>query len=755
MINTSNEYKRYISDSVDSTLSRDFTARADIELADSTILNITEEDIVVKGLKISDATSSNNSFQIGSAIINQCTLLLNNIGGKFDRYDFTDAIIRPYIGLKLSQTTEWLNKGVFTVDEPTVANSIISLIALDNMYKFDTPFSEVAINFPCTSLQLLQAVCLHCGVSLATLQYLNNNFTIVRRPSDEATTCREIIAWIGQISGNFARCNNVGALELKWYDITAFEQSDNLDGGAFDDNSPYSTGDNADGGNFTDYNTGDNVDGGNFLQMNKYHHIYALDQARINTDDIIITGIQVKAMGTQEDYGETVLFGSDGYVIEIKDNYLIQENTAAAIAHSIGAKIVGMRFRPCNISALSDPSREAGDVAYLSHKNNTYQILITNMSYQIGKNNSISCCAETPSRKQSVRFDASTKAIIEARKQAKQQLTAYDLAVQQLNSVMANAMGYYPVREENEDGSYIDYMCDKPTLAESQIIWKKSIDGFAVSTNGGTTWTSGFTADGNIIAQTLSVIGINAEWIKVLTSFTVGTQFSVNALGKLIASNADISGKITADSGKIGPFTIDQYGLQSRLFEFMERDNYPLLWLTKPAKNGSLSPADGWERANYEPAVTVLRNIEGDVSTEISIMARHRPDTNETGTFEIKKSDGVDSSNVMLSDKGLRVRKDIDGEDSSIDLTSFGLFTYDYNTSSGFTIIHSNGDLYIQNSSNSSIMMTVAGMYITSESNTPVYLNGVDVVAEINSLRTRVNATELDIFAIKQRLNMT
>ena len=234
MINTSNEYKKYIADSVDSTLSRDFTAKADITLVDGTVLNITEEDIVLGGLKINDATSVSNSFQIGSAIINQCTLMLNNIGGKFDQYDFTDAIIRPYIGLKLSETTEWLKKGVFTVDEPTVASSIISLVALDNMNKFDTPFSEVAISFPCTVLQLLQAVCLHCQVSLQTVSFTNSNHAINRKPNDEATTCREIVAYIAQLSGNFARINIDGALELKWYDMTSFEQADNLDGGIFD-----------------------------------------------------------------------------------------------------------------------------------------------------------------------------------------------------------------------------------------------------------------------------------------------------------------------------------------------------------------------------------------------------------------------------------------------------------------------------------------------------------------------------------------
>jgi len=691
MINTSNEFRKYIVDSVDSTLSRDFRAKADITLADGTVLTITEEDIVVGGLKINDATSSNNSFQIGSAIINQCTLMLNNIGGKFDQYDFTDAIIRPSIGLKLSETTEWLKKGVFTVDEPTVASSIISLVALDNMNKFDTPFSDVTISFPCTQLQLLQAVCLHCGVSLTNATFTNSDFIITRRPNDEAITCREIVAWIAQNSGNFARCNTDGALELKWYDITAFEQSDSLDGGAFDSNTPYSSGDNADGGDFT-FSEIDNYDGGTFLQTKKYHHIYALNQATIGTDDVIITGIQVKAQGTQSDYGETVLFGAKGYVIEIT-NPLITENTASIIANSVGAKIVGMRFRPCNISALSDPSREAGDVAYLSYKNNTYQILLTNTSYQIGGNDNISCDAETPSRKQSVRFDASTKAIIEARKTVQRKLNEYDLAVKQLNSVMTNAMGYYATTEPQEDGSTIDYMHDKPTLAESTIIWKKSIDGFAVSTDGGTTYTSGFTADGNIIAKTLSVIGINAEWIKVLTSFTVGNNFSVDALGHLISK-----------SGEIGPFRLDERGFFSRTISLYEDANYPLLWMTEPDddltedSNGYAFGGEGSARANYEPSVCMVRKVEDGNETDVSLIAR-------MGSINIDKYSGNSLTGRLVSEQfiadGNITYNEYDSsgnQTKSYEINPWGIFYSDNSTGKmvGFFIDTDTGELFVQ-----------------------------------------------------------
>lgn len=576
MLNTSNEYKQYIADSVNSTLSRDFTARADIELADSTVLNVTEGDIVVKGLKISDSTSASGSFQIGSAIIGQCILMLNNIGGKFDQYDFTDAVIRPRVGLRLSETTEWLAKGVFTVDEPTLASSVISLVALDNMNKFDTPFSDVTILFPCTTLQLLQSVCIHCGVSLATVSFLNSNFVIERRPDDEAITCREIVSWIAQLSGNFARCNYNGALELKWYDY--FPNA--LDGNGDTDI--------VDGNGVTDI-----VDGN--APVN-YHHIYALGSSKIGTDDVVITGIQVKAMGTKEDYGETVLFGSPGYVIEITDNELITENTAATIANSVGVKIVGMQLRQFEGTALTDPSREAGDMAYLTDKKqNTYQILLSGINFEFGSLDKISCDAETPSRNSSVRYSAQTKAIVKARENVKKELTSYDIAVITLTEAIVNGLGLYQTVIGDEIEGRIIYQHDKPTMEQSVKRWFRTSEGYIQQTrpNTSSAWvtTSGQDIYGNAVYNTIATKGLNAEWIiagiiasannsswfdldnnsfsyangalkySPASGFEIDTPNTKLKDGNLTASNVDLTGKITSSSGDIGGWKIGPNGI--------------------------------------------------------------------------------------------------------------------------------------------------------------------------------------------------
>ncbi len=698
MINTSNEYDNRI------TENRVFVLNANVTLADSTVLSLDDTDIIQGGMEFEDETSGTSSFQIGTAIINKHTLTLQNYDGKFDEYEFTDAVVRPRVGLQLSETVESLNKGVFTVDEPSFTGSVIILECLDNMHKFERAFSEVSLGFPTTAGNALQVISIHCGVSLATTTFFNSSYIIQSRPDDEALSCLDMVSYIAQVAGDYARCNTAGSLELKWYDLTVFENETNLDGGYFDDSNPYASGDNADGGNFTDYNSGDSFDGGTFLDLKKFWHFYDFGSTpTIGIDDVVITGIKVE--NTDSENGFSAIYGTEGYVISIMNNPLVQSQAnAQQIANTVGAKIVGMKFRQFSASILSNPAIEAGDPAKLSVRArdgfNVYCGYVTNLSYRVGSRESVRNSAESVSRNSSTRYSEQTKTIVQSRKNTKQQLTAYDIAVQQLTSIMTNAMGYYPIRVTQPDGSYIDYMCDKPSLAESQIIWKKSIDGFAVSKDGGTTWITGITADGNIVAQTLSVVGINADWINAgsITSQNGHSTINLNngtfSLGnaRLVWNGTKLSvvGEITANSGKIGPFDISNAGLMSDIMQFFENENQPLIWLTKKGPEGESweSGADGVQRSNYEPAVAAVRAVEDGIETDVYIQARDNLQ-GDFGVFEIDRfevSSGMPVSRVKATEDGISFEKYSGG---------FIEKSFEINLNAGNILMESNGKSFL------------------------------------------------------------
>ncbi len=125
------------------------------------------------------------------------------------------------------------------------------------------------------------------------------------------------------------------------------------------------------------------------------------------------------------------------------------------------------------------------------------------------------CDAQTPSRKTAVSYSEETKASVENRKKINKAISSYDLLVQQLNSLVTHSFGVYKTDAKQPDGTVIYYMHDKPTLETSVKIWKQTIDAFAVSTDGGVTYTAGFDVEGNAVVNFLSAIGINADWVRL------------------------------------------------------------------------------------------------------------------------------------------------------------------------------------------------------------------------------------------------
>lgn len=569
---------------------------ADITLTNGTTLNLDNNDLMQRGgLKIDDATSGSNSFDVGSVIINRLTLTLDNSEDEYSTYDFDGASVVAYLGLKLPDgTTERIRMGTYTVDEPKAVGSTVVLDCLDNIRLLDESYSKSTLQYPATLLQIVRDACECCGLSLNTKNFEYSDYTVESRPDDEATTFREVMSWVAQIACKFVRCDAYGQIFLRWYDESDYveefaltderenkihtDDSDEIivftepskakasvDGGRFDKDTPYSSGDSMDGGLFNPWeDDGTSYDAGTFDAMKTYHHIWLLSSLTVGTDDINITGVSV-TLENESGESSAYLYGDTGYILSIEKNDLIQsEDQAKSVAVMLGEKLVGMTFRTFSAGHLSDPTIEAGDTVYVTdRKQNSYKSYITNTVFTAGGTQKSSCGAETPGRNSRQRFTEATKALVAAKKNATQQINTYDKAVQALTSMITQSFGVYKTEEKLDDGSTIFYMHNKPTLEESDTIWKMTADAFAVSTDGGHTWNAGMDSQGNAVVNVLSAIGIRFDWAKGGT-LTLGGEDNANGVlhvldadGNIIVDlngniGADITGSITAKSRNYG-----------------------------------------------------------------------------------------------------------------------------------------------------------------------------------------------------------
>lgn len=514
MLSTSFEFRAKIAQNSKTLI------KATLKLADGTTKYLVGDDVMMGSATFNDAVSSDGSFDIGAAIINQFSVALNNYDRRFDEYDFTGAAITPYVGILLDDGgVEWLKKGTYGVEQPESYGNTINITALDNMRNFERPYADVATRYPATLSTIVRDVCSKCGVTLKSSAFANSGYVVRERPSDEAMTCLDVISYAAQVSGNYARCNADGHLAFDWYNTAAFESEDWLDGKSFDAATPYASGSIADGGSFVDYSSGEAADGGDF-DTNAFVNLFAIASETIVTDDVVITGVSVTAQdkededGTVGEEGETALYGSPGYVLSIEGNPFVLFGEAAAIAEQVGTRVVGMRFRPFDVSAIGNPAIEAGDpVILVDRLQNGYLSYLTSLTYKVGSYEAFSCGAETPGRNQATSFSALTKAVVKARNAVKREKTAREKAIEDLATKLAESSGLYMTKQQQSDGSTIYYMHDKPTLPESKIIWKLTANAFGISTDGGRTYPYGLDVNGDAILNRIYAIGLNADYI--------------------------------------------------------------------------------------------------------------------------------------------------------------------------------------------------------------------------------------------------
>lgn len=510
MRSTTSTYKQIIA----SGETRIFHVRINLTLADETALVLTDSDIMSGTFVMESASSGESSFDIGSAIIGMCKFSLENFDERYTRYDFFNATATVWV--KLEGDSEFIRLGFYTVDEPKYNGAIVSLELIDNMWKFDRPLP--ALSFPITCGEAVNALCLECGVTLATQQFRGYDYTLTVMPEQEMN-CREMLQYIAMICCRFCDMDSTGALRLRWYDRES-RPEDSLDGGSFYTNTtPYSDGDTADGGNFTNYYSGDDYDGGDFIDSEDVDWFTRNFTVSLGTDEITITGLKFTI--NEVDYQ----IGTDGYVL-VLENPLVDESNVNSVLNYIWDILDDFRFRTFNISTLPDITAEVGDCCAIKDaKENIVYSYITNIDFNLTRQ-TVQCNAVTPTRKLSTNYSKTLQiAVEEAKKKTESAISRYDVAVQLMNNLAVNAMGAYQDYEDLETGGRVYYLSNKPitkvdnhcTFVADSTVFKATGDGFFVSTHGGQagTWQNGYDpTTGTLLVNVLKAIGVSADWVE-------------------------------------------------------------------------------------------------------------------------------------------------------------------------------------------------------------------------------------------------
>lgn len=502
----------------------------DITFPDGTKKTI-NKDIMNGDNGFSDCAES-SSFPVGATICKTLTLSINNDQEQWKNYNFYGAKVHAYLKLQTSYAApesvstlldesynpildstgdpiiatqaatkdiiETIDKGVYTVTTPEQYSDIINVTALDDMYKANKTYTS-GLKLPQSLINLVRDACKTVGIGMnLTMKHGD----IIIRSVPDSMTFRQLFGYAAMVESANARIDYFGNLQFVKWD---FEKAD-------------------------------------VPELKNYGN-----PPTLSSDDIVITGIKVTNGQSNDDANTDYsgMYGEEGYVLEL-ENELIDTDQLQTVANIIGEQIAGARFRNLEGDLVYNPLVEFGDMVYTYDRlGNKYLTPLTDVSGNVGGLTTVKTQADDPIRGSSDFYGNSTKAIVAARQMVQKETSAREEAIQRLAETLRSSSGLYMTQEPQQDGSIIYYMHNKPTIKESNIIWKLTAEAFAVSIDGGKTYPYGFAVTGELITRLLYAEGINADYINA------GTLIVRDKSGNVIFEADMDTGTVTLDGSYV------------------------------------------------------------------------------------------------------------------------------------------------------------------------------------------------------------
>lgn len=517
MINVSDEFKQLM------TERQDFKCNAEVTLANGTVLPLGEDDFSIDNNSLVDAAGA-NTIPLGVALSRNVQLEIMNDDDHLSNYDFFGAKIRLYLTFELSETTEKIEYGTFTVTQPETYGNVVTIVGHDDMYKADKSYST-SLTFPATAKSVLIDSCDTCGILIGDSNFLHNDFQIPMMPSSEYTH-RQIIGFIAMIACGNARIDRTGRLQIMTYDF--------------------------------DYDS-ENI-----------HKLVDYNKLTSDTNDVQVTGVRMTQKvtttdddGNTSDTEKTVQVGKDGYVLSV-ENPLVAGHEETLISW-IYEKFENVTFRGFSMDYISYPIAEFMDkIKVTDWRENSFYSVLTDVNFIFFGYTTLKNSAESPLRNQSNYTSSNQKAIIQGKQLVEQERNNRQIALDKMQEALKNSNGMYSTQEVLLDGSTIYYLHDKPTMKESKNVIKLTAEVIGFSIDGGKTYPYGFTITGEMVARLLYVEGINADYINTGALTVKDKSGNIIFYADMETGAVKISGDNVTIGGKSAPEAISDAVKESK-----------------------------------------------------------------------------------------------------------------------------------------------------------------------------------------------
>lgn len=476
---------------------------------------LTNSDIMAESLTVDRYSTTGDKIEIGSAIAGQLKFRIANPTGAFNSKVFEGAQMYVEIGVTYNGSVVYVPFGYFTVDNQPRRLSIISIIALDRMVKFDKYVDFNSVTFPRTLANIISACCTKCGVTCATdLTTLPNySYSVPAAPQGTDITYRQLIQWAAALTGTCAYIDRSGQLRFGFYGNAALDS---------------------------------------FRVTTSNSYSQTQEEA-----DITVSGIAIQNAGTG------YLAGTDDYAINIVGNLLAQSNFLT-LATNIYNAIGGYTYRPYKATTRPIPHLDPLDpVVFIGEDGAAHNSMITKITFKADASTETEASGRTAERNGYAALGAMTARqteILAALKKAVDDeiddITDREEALLNLNELITNSLGLYVTKVAQPGGGDKYYYHDGSTLASSSIIYTFNAGGFAWTDdwNGGNpTWNYGITRDGNAVINMLSAYKITTDLLSAgcVTANEIAQSYKTSVTNEINASATSVTQAFQAADGQL------------------------------------------------------------------------------------------------------------------------------------------------------------------------------------------------------------
>lgn len=453
-----------------------FECKIQIEHSQGT-LYLTDKDLVLGSLSFTEATQPGEEFTTGGTVASDISFTILN-KPEYEDIKFIEATVFVNIGLQtyegidahflqpsqpskmkgFDEKWEYVPLGIFHIDDVNRQRNTIEIKAIDNMINLDKPYSLSKLSYPATLYQIYVNICNVADIPVGTTNFPNKDYVVKIRPDDELTL-RDVLGYVAELAGCFAKCNRNGVLELKWY-----EQTDIILG-----------------------------------PENRFNF-------KLSDDVIQIKGVMATIDGT------TYLAGSDEYAIDLSENPLLQGDYETVLPN-IFNNIKDTVFTPYTSDWQGNPAIQAGDIlTQIDRDGKEYNTLVTKSVYKY-RGKSILEAKGLPEISRGYKGSTNRK-LAEIRRKIDvdigDKLTTLEEQQLQATELIANMLGGHVIQTDEAL-----YIADNEDLSKAQKVWKWGLGGFGYSENGvDGPYTTAVTADGSIVAMLVAANIITANMVQ-------------------------------------------------------------------------------------------------------------------------------------------------------------------------------------------------------------------------------------------------